>query len=253
MRKDVPMKRHKCTNSEREYVRGLVHNLSFQRWTDQEIANYLNDEKKIEISRSRVSRIKNQVERNAEKWYIELRQSRYKYIAMYKERIDSLFSYQRKLNQIIDAYLRPGDIIYTDTIIRAIAELHRIEMSIFGLWKQLPALDIVDANKETEDSSFSEGYQYQYDNVGPSGLPRAISHGPEEDEREDRAVFFGWKQGDPPLDNNFRAMMEEKYGLSNEPWDDPKWIQCPSCNRWFKSMVRLEMHAGRYCIPEPTA
>ena len=46
-------------------------------------------------------------------------------------------------------------------------------------------------------------------------------------------------------------MMEQKYGLEFEPWDDPKWIQCPSCNRWFKNTVRLEMHVGRCCIPEP--
>ncbi len=57
MRKDVRMKRHKCTNSEREYVRGIVHNLSFQRWTDKDIAKFLNEEKKIEVSRSTVSRI----------------------------------------------------------------------------------------------------------------------------------------------------------------------------------------------------
>ena len=98
------------------------------------------------------------------------------------------------------------------------------------------------SNKENEDSSF-----HPYENIGPNGIPRAISHGPEEDERQDRAVFFGWKQGDPPLDSRFRAMMEEKYGLPNEPWDDPKWIQCPSCNNWFKNIIRLEMHTP-YCL-----
>jgi hypothetical protein len=62
-------------------------------------------------------------------------------------------------------------------------------------------------------------------------------------------VFLGWKQGDPPLDG-FRAMMEQKYGLEFEPWDDPKWIQCPSCNRWFKNIIRLEMHTP-YCQLDP--
>ncbi|MGI8834944.1 MAG: hypothetical protein ACR2IS_20220 [Nitrososphaeraceae archaeon] len=41
-------------------------------------------------------------------------------------------------NTGVDAYLRPGDIIYTENIIRAIAELHRIELSLFSLYKQLP-------------------------------------------------------------------------------------------------------------------
>ena len=71
----------------------------------QEIVDYLRDEKQIEIARSTVNSIKNQIEKQAEKWYIALRQSRYKYVASYKERIDSLFSYQKKLNQIIDFYM----------------------------------------------------------------------------------------------------------------------------------------------------
>jgi c-di-AMP phosphodiesterase-like protein len=84
------MKHKKVAKSEKEYVRGIIHNYSLQRWTDQEIADYLHDEKKIEIARSTVSKIKNQVEKQTEKWYTELRQSRYKYIAIYKERLDSL-------------------------------------------------------------------------------------------------------------------------------------------------------------------
>jgi len=79
MRKDVHRKRHKCTNSEREYVRGIVHSLSFQRWIDRDIARFLNEEKKIEISRSTVSRLRKQVEEQAEKWYIELRNSTFNF------------------------------------------------------------------------------------------------------------------------------------------------------------------------------
>ncbi len=92
------------TKSEREYVKGIVHNLSFQRLTDQEITQWLHEEKQIDLDRSTVSKIRNKIEQQAEKWYTELKQSRYKYIATYKERIDSLLSYQKKLNQIIDAY-----------------------------------------------------------------------------------------------------------------------------------------------------
>jgi hypothetical protein len=241
--KSVTPKRASFTKPEREYVRGIVHNLSLQRLTDQEIVQWLHDEKQIDLDRSTVSKMRNHVELKAEKWYIELKQSTFKYIAVYKERIDSLFSYQKKLHEIISTTKKP------EVQIRAISELHSIEMSIFSLWKQLPALDIVDTNKENEDSTFHQ--EYQYDNVGRNGLPRAISYGPEEDERQDRAVYFGWKEGDGPLDAQFKASMDEKYGLPNEPWDDPKWIQCHSCKRWFKSMVRLEMHASRYCIPEP--
>jgi DNA-directed RNA polymerase specialized sigma54-like protein len=66
--KNVTKKRHDFTKSEREYVRGIVHNLSFQRLTDQEIVQWLHEEKEIDIDRSTVSKMRNQVETKAEKW-----------------------------------------------------------------------------------------------------------------------------------------------------------------------------------------
>jgi DNA-directed RNA polymerase specialized sigma54-like protein len=66
--KNVSKKRHDFTKSEREYVRGIVHNLSFQRLTDQEIVQWLHEEKEIDIDRSTVSKMRNQVETKAEKW-----------------------------------------------------------------------------------------------------------------------------------------------------------------------------------------
>jgi hypothetical protein len=41
------------------------------------------------------------IEKQTEKWYLELQNSAYKYVAVYKDRIDSLFSYQRILHDII--------------------------------------------------------------------------------------------------------------------------------------------------------
>ena len=186
--------------------------------------------------------MRNQVELKAEKGYIELKQSTFRYIATYKERIYSLYSYQKKLHEIISRTKKP------EIQIRAISELHSIEMSIFSLWKQLPTLDIVDTNKDNKDEHNSK--EYQYDNVGPSGLPRAISYGPEEDERQDGAVFLVGSKGDPSLDYRFRAIMDQKFGVEFEPWDEHNWIQCTSCNRWFKKSTILEMHAP-YCLTEP--
>jgi len=39
--KNVAKKRHDFTKPEREYVRDIVHDLSFQRLTDQEIVQWL--------------------------------------------------------------------------------------------------------------------------------------------------------------------------------------------------------------------
>jgi hypothetical protein len=130
------MERNTHSKSEQEYVKALIQGLSLQRLTDQEIVDYLRNEKQIQIGRSTVTIIKNNIQKQAEKWYIELRQSRYKYIATYKQRLDSLLSYQKKLHDTI------FDTKKDEVKIRAISELHSIEMDLFNLWKQLPDLDI---------------------------------------------------------------------------------------------------------------
>ncbi len=145
MHKNVTVERHTFTKAEREYIRGIIHNLSFQRLTDQEIAQWLHDEKNIDLDRSTVSKMRNQIEKQAEKWYIDLRNSAYRYLAQYKERIDSLLSYQRTLHEIISTTKRE------DIKIRAISELHSIEMDILSLWKQLPASNVVNTVDNTEN------------------------------------------------------------------------------------------------------
>ena len=84
------------------------------------------------------------MERRAEKWYFELRESRYRYVAMFKERIDSLLSYQKKLHDIIN--ISSTDVEggeheqRPEAKIKAITELHAIEVTLFQMWKQLPNL-----------------------------------------------------------------------------------------------------------------
>jgi hypothetical protein len=164
--KKVTSKRAAFTNLEREYVKGIVHNLSFQRLTDQEIVQWLHDEKQIDLDRSTVSKMRNQVESNAEKWYIELKKSTYKFVAVYKERIDSLFSYQKKLHEIINDTKKP------EVKLRAISELHSIEMSIFSLWKQLPDLDIVDSPQQEESLNKDKSPYINIETVMPEDRDR---------------------------------------------------------------------------------
>jgi len=140
------MERQKFTKTEKEYLRGIIRNLSLQRWTADEISDYLHNEKKMEISRSTISRILSNIEESAEQWYIELRESRYKYIAMYKERLDSLLSYQKILNDIVTTTKKEGNKI------RAIATLQSIESDIFNIFKQLPDIRIEDV-KEVKDNN----------------------------------------------------------------------------------------------------
>ena len=140
------MERQKFAKTEEQYLSGIIRNLSLQRWTADEITNYLHNEKNMKISRSTISRIINTIEESAEKWYIELRQSKYKFIATYKERLDSLLSYQKKLNEILDCSKKE------ETKIRAITALQSIELDIFNIFKQLPDLRIEDV-KENDSQS----------------------------------------------------------------------------------------------------
>ena len=125
-------KRATFTKAEREYVKGMVHNLSIKRLSDREITQWLHDEKQIDLDRSTVAKLRNKSEKDAEKWYIGLRDSGAKYIAVYKERLDSLLSYQKKLHELCDSESSPK------LVLRAVSELHRIEMSLHTLMKELP-------------------------------------------------------------------------------------------------------------------
>ena len=76
------MERNTRSKSEQEYVKSIIHNLSLQRLTDQEIADYLHNEKGIEIARTTVNATRNRIERSAEKWYIDLRTVSYTHLTL---------------------------------------------------------------------------------------------------------------------------------------------------------------------------
>ena len=212
--KNVQYQHNKQTNSkaDRQYIKTIIHNLSLQRWTDQEISDYLKKEKNIEISRSRVTTIKNNIEEEAEKWYVELRESRYKYIATYKERLDSLFLYQRKLNDIVE-FCTINNLNH-ETMIKAISELHKIELSIFNIWKQLPVI------------SYSSDSEVK--------VPQL-----EELKQELEKQF----------QQQLQEAKEEEIGLTAMPWDDHDWFQCKDCKRWFKH--ELIDNCCHNCTPLP--
>ena len=135
--KNVPVEHRIWTKAERQYIKGKVHNYSLQRWTDQDIVDYLQEEKKIKIARSTVTKFKNEVEQEAENWYITLRESGSKYVAVYKERLDSLLSYQKKPHEIMAGSEAP------EIGIRAIVELHLVLKCQYSLlFKELPHFDI---------------------------------------------------------------------------------------------------------------
>jgi hypothetical protein len=187
----------------KEYVKAIVHQLSLQRLSDTEISEYLAKEKGIVIARSRVNQIKNGIERQAAKWYIELKQSQSKYIANYKERLDSLLSYQKILNEMVQTTKRE------DIKIKAISALHSIEMDIFNLWKQLPDLDIVDrVSKQVEQ----------------------VQQQSQEDDDRNLPIF------DIDDINGVEEIPEEDKKL----WHN--WLQCDGCKRYWRGEELLDYH-----------
>jgi hypothetical protein len=104
-------------------------------------------EKNINISRSSVTIIKNNIGKDAEKWCIKLRDSRYKFIATYKERLDFLLSYQKKLNDIL------GSSKKEETKIKALTALQSIELDIFNIFKHLPEVRIEDNNAKSNSAN----------------------------------------------------------------------------------------------------
>jgi hypothetical protein len=174
------MVRHRSTNAEKQYLRGIIHNLSLQRWTDQEITDYLHKEKNIDIARITVNGIRNRIEKEAEIWYIELRESRYKFIATYRERLDSLLSYQKKLNDILTSTKKE------ETKIRVITALQSIELDIFNIFKQLPDLRIEDVKEN--DSLPDQGLEPQVWGSAYIDKPRALSEDMYSD--EDNRDYF---------------------------------------------------------------
>lgn len=236
------MSHNKSTRAQKEYVRAVIHQLSLQRFSDTEISDYL-AEKGIVLARCSVNGIKKQIEKQAEKWYIELKQSRYKYIATYKERLDSLLSYQKILHDMISTTKKE------EIKIRAISELTSIEMNIFNLWKQLPDLDIVSKQLELEKGKEKE----QRD---PEAWPT-----PEEVEAESW-VDTGTGTGtavvtttttEPEITEqipNLSVKIAENQNFDEEDKDGEwKQLQCPTCHKWFMNNFTLSAHT---CIHQQT-
>jgi hypothetical protein len=131
----------KFTKAESTLLRGIVETLTLDRYTDNEIIYFLKERHNINIDKSSVCLIRKKMEKDGKKWYEQLRQSDYKYIYTYKIRIDSLIRYQHRLNEILNKQ-DTSDFLK----IKAITELHKIEISLAKLYGNLP--DVVGNNNE---------------------------------------------------------------------------------------------------------
>ena len=252
------MSHNKSTRAQKEYVRAVIHQLSLQRLSDTEISDYL-AEKGIVLARCSVNGIKKQIEKQAEKWYIELKQSRYKYIATYKERLDSLLSYQKLLHDMISSIKKE------EIKIRAINELTNIEMNIFNLWKQLPELDIVSTTKQEQQQP-----ERQQEEEDPPVCSIEDINGVEEIPEEDKRLWHNWEQcdhckrwwrGRELLDYHMKrtkcgsaivvveaaattgdSSITETQDEEDGEGEGGNKLQCPTCKKSFYNNFELSVH-----------
>jgi hypothetical protein len=229
------MAHNRSTKAQKEYVKAIVQQLSLQRFSDTEIVQFL-AEKGIKLARNTVNGITKQSEKSAEKWYIELKKSSYKYIATYKERLDSLLSYQKQLQDIVTTTKKE------DTKIRALSTIATIEMNIFTIWKQLPELSIVDRVKQpaAEEEEKEEEKHPPIVCIEDINGVEAI---PDNDNYWNDAVQCDECKRIWPSQEHLDY--HQRHSKHEQRWAHCK---CPNCEKWFSNDFNLSHHK---CTNQP--
>ena len=177
--------------------------------------------KEEKIGRSTVTKIKNQVVEEAGDWYLELRESGTKTIAFFKERLDSLLSYQKKLNEILTTCEVP------EIRIRAIAELHRIEMSLHTIFQQLP-------HEQFQIKPEIEREPKHCDCMSTGTITHSKC-------RYCKQVWCPLT-----LKQDWCPNLECSHGIKGskfKPYDEHhEWVKCSTCEMWFKTPDIRALH-----------
>jgi hypothetical protein len=118
----------KYTQAEKQYLKGIIGTLALEKHDDVQIQTFLK-EKGIDINRSTIGKHRRSVAKSAEKWYNELRKSKFLYIAHFKERIDTTYKVENKLWSIAnDSQTERSEVI------KACAEITKNEMFLSNLY-----------------------------------------------------------------------------------------------------------------------
>lgn len=137
------------TRAERQLAKIIVAHLTFERYSEREIVQELSKrDPPINLSKSAVHDIRVALEKQAEKWYTDLRDSKYRYLATYKDRIDSLFKYQRMIHDAIKNKEMDK--------LNAIKELHNLELSIKDIYKEIPEIGISEGQSDVSSTTNQE-------------------------------------------------------------------------------------------------
>jgi hypothetical protein len=122
-----------------------------EKFNNREIQEFFKD-KGIEIDGSTIARIRNNTAKRAERWYAELRKSRYLYIAHQKERIDTLYKAENKLWIIAN----DQEAERTEQV-KALSEIHKIEITLSNLYDIVRYLTSTFGRSTNNESVHTEG------------------------------------------------------------------------------------------------
>ncbi len=139
--------------------------------------------------------------------------------------------------------------------IRAISELHAMEVTLFTMWKQLPNLYV--------NNTIAANHVPV---AGNAAAPRGEERGYEEtqippvDEIDERNRFDRWRLDNKPMSAKYVTKMESKYGIRDGLWLNECYVKCSECNRWFETEnikfnhtcitpAATPVHSNRWAIP----
>lgn len=123
----------KFTYTERTQIKDIIATLSLKRISDDQIIEFITGRMNKTMSIRNLKRYKASIKKDSYKWYQTMRESRYEYIAAYKERINEIISLQELHHEIIIRNRNSPQIQ-----LQAAAELHRLNITYSNYLDVLP-------------------------------------------------------------------------------------------------------------------
>ena len=142
-----------------------------------------------------------------------------------------LLSYQKKLHEIISSTYPDAEGEHEprpEVKIKAISELHSIEVTLFSMRKQLPnlyvnnriAVNHAPVITSEQIAAATEERGYESTQIPPVDYP------------DERKRFDKWTLEGKPMSAKYIMEMKSKYGI---PASGATYVQCLDCKRWFEN------------------
>src|SRR6476619_8083070 len=126
----------------------MVATLSIKKIPEVEILKEIERQTNKALSRRFLCNVKQQIKKDSGKWFEELREGEYEYIHCFKERIEEIEDLQKKAHKVFD------DNEHNPSIqLNAIAELHRLNISLNKYYDILPSLTTKHKQTATEQET----------------------------------------------------------------------------------------------------